>query len=666
MGDTTTEWGGMYDYGSIVPANISIADGNITTTSAGKVWSVRISVPNALNIGLMFTQFNLSSTAEMYIYNDAKTTLDSAIKKQYFTNSDTLYTSSIKGNSIIVYIIEPNNFGTFLSNLTIGSIVAGYREIQDVGEINSSQYRHTNCMPHVMCYPGHMGSARAVARIFIPVVGNLFSQCTGTLINNEENNGRAYLLTAFHCIDNGTNGLPGSLPNGIIDQEELVALRRAFFEFQAWRTLCDGNIINRFITFNGAVLRSSNRSTDMVLLELIDQPGIGDGINYAGWSRQTTLPNSTLSYILHHPDGEDMRHTQTQNVNHFLVNNDYWQAYYSAGAVTRGSSGSALFNEYNQVIGQLKGGWSSCTFSGFSDRYGKFSRSWSVSNLQQWLSPTQSLQSVGTLNLSSLEIQGSITVPCAEQSQYSVPNVLDANYLWTVSNNLQIVNGQGTSTITVTGIGSGIGTITLIINTPTKGTFPTGRTLTVSKQITIGSYFPATINGPDNAIANSGYYFSLNIPFNVTVSNINWRVPTGWTISAGQGTRYVTIWTGSSTGDVEVDFDACGVTRSIFKNVIIGDGGDIQPLRNEGGVIVYPNPASDMIIVTLNESNVKTNTRFIKQIKITSKTGLTLINIKYNDKGQSRQVNIASLQPDIYTIEVYDNKTWQSVKLSKQ
>ena len=84
-GDTTTEGNGMYDYGTVLSTNIILDNGNFTTTSAGKVWTCRISIPNALNIGLTFTQFNLSPSAEMYIFNDARTVLNKKIKKEHFT-----------------------------------------------------------------------------------------------------------------------------------------------------------------------------------------------------------------------------------------------------------------------------------------------------------------------------------------------------------------------------------------------------------------------------------------------------------------------------------------------------------------------------------------------------------------------------------------------------
>lgn len=102
--DSTTENDKLYRYADNITVSINTSDGNITTTSGGKVWTVRISIPNALNIGFMFDQFNLSPSAEMYIFNDARTVLDSAIKKEYFSDSSVVSIASIKGSGLIIYI----------------------------------------------------------------------------------------------------------------------------------------------------------------------------------------------------------------------------------------------------------------------------------------------------------------------------------------------------------------------------------------------------------------------------------------------------------------------------------------------------------------------------------------------------------------------------------
>jgi len=111
--DSTTEDDKLYRYADSLSVNITTSDGNITSTSIGKVWTLKISIPNALNVGFIFSQFNLSTSAEMYIFDDARTVLDTAIKKGDFTDYDQVGIFPIKGNSAIIFIVEPGNFGTF-------------------------------------------------------------------------------------------------------------------------------------------------------------------------------------------------------------------------------------------------------------------------------------------------------------------------------------------------------------------------------------------------------------------------------------------------------------------------------------------------------------------------------------------------------------------------
>ncbi len=277
--DSTTENSKVYHYADNIPVNISLADGNITNTSIGKVWTLRISVPNALNVGFVFNQFALSSSAQMYVFNEGRTALDSGIKQSHFSNSSQVGISPFKGSSVIIYVVEPNNFATLQSTIAVNKIEAGFQEIDDVGDTGGAAMRtaSVNCNPHMLCQAHRIGYARTVARFS----SNGF-QGTGTLLNNEANNGRAYFLTAFHVLDVNRNIFNKPVGNGVIDPDEEAALANARFQFQFWRTSCNGTVNNQFIQFTGAILRAAWKNTDMVLLELINPPGIGDGVNYAG------------------------------------------------------------------------------------------------------------------------------------------------------------------------------------------------------------------------------------------------------------------------------------------------------------------------------------------------------------------------------------------------
>jgi len=72
------------------------------------------------------------------------------------------------------------------------------------------------------------------------------------------------------------------------------------------------------------------------------------------------------------------------------------------GTTEPGSSGSPLFNQDHRIIGQLHGGFASCS-SQTSDWYGKFSVSWNAGStaatrLKDWLDP----DNTGTLQLDTL------------------------------------------------------------------------------------------------------------------------------------------------------------------------------------------------------------------------------------------------------------------------
>ncbi len=162
--DTTTEDDKLYDFGDVLPNTISTSDGNITNTSVGLVWTVRISIPNALNIGFSVNPSNLSSTAQMYVFSESRTVLEGAIIKSNFINFSLIDISSLSSNSIIVYIVEPNNHTTFQSFVSINKIVAGYRDISEVGQQNLTNTPSINCDPLIMCRQDKLFNARAVAR----------------------------------------------------------------------------------------------------------------------------------------------------------------------------------------------------------------------------------------------------------------------------------------------------------------------------------------------------------------------------------------------------------------------------------------------------------------------------------------------------------------------
>lgn len=675
--DTTTEDPKIYRYADILPVSINITDGNVTSTSVGKVWTLRINVPNALNVGFVFDQFDLSPSAEMYVYDDSRTILDSAIKKTYFDPSSKVGIFPIKGSAVIIHIVELNNFGNLASSLSVQKIEAGFRELQDVGITDDPNTQRTYCIPHMLCYPHRMMSARAVARF----VSNGY-QGTGTLINNEANNSRAFLLTAFHVVDVNWNGSLWPLGNGVIDADEQAALLGSRFQFQFWRPQCNGNFVATGIQFSGSIVRAQNPASDMLLLELTNPPGIGDAVNYAGWSRQTNASSNNESFINHHPNGKDMRHTQTTRVRSYPLNGNYWQAFYQSGVVTGGSSGAALFNEYNQIIGQLKGGWTTCFFNNYSDRYGKFHKSYTDGNLQQWLSPGQNLQSSPTLVLSSVEIQGNENISCTSPNTYNVPGGLEGcTYEWSVSNNLQIIGSNTNSSVQIQAIANATfnytGLITCTLRTPFKGTFA-GRTLIVTKPVTfsiasISGYYttgnttsqlPLTIdyNG-DNPVEEGYSYVTITSP---EITTQNWSLQQGNPLSWNYNAQY---------GKLEMNLPANG--SALFRLNAPTTCGNAQfefyfVVGSSSFYSISPNPTSSTLRLSIDEDKLskrfitKSNDQDIREVLILDKIGNPIIRRVFGKDTRQVNIDIANLKADMYLVRFSNGKTWQALRFSKQ
>ena len=605
----------------------------------------------------------------MYIFNESRTVLDSCIKQEHFTSSSSITASSITGSAVIIYIIELNNNGIFQSSISINKLLAGYQLISDVGDVatNQSARASINCDPMVQCQQDKILNARAVARMVTEVTPGRFGFCTGTLINNEVNNGRPLFLTAFHCIDRNKNN--------VLDQQEIDLLAITNFQFRYWRTYCNGNFTNAFIEFTGAILRASSFNTDVVLLELINPPGIGDLVNYSGWNRQANSPSDNYSFIIHHPQTEDMRITQTKNVKNWVWNSNYWTAHYYSGTVDKGSSGSALLNEYGQIVGQLRSGWSNCNYTDYGDRYGKFERSWNNGGFQTWLSPSQSLQSTGLLNLTDIPINGPSST-CNNTAQFTtLQNLSGVTYEWSVTSGLQIISGLGTSSITVAGnpinnIGSG--TLTLTLRSPLKGRT---RIYTTSKFIIVGGNPSVTIN---QCIANCDagpYLYASYTPipgatkcdwYKKDMSNAN--NPFVFMQSSLDGVDYP-LKKGNRNYTIRaVVTTPCGV--------LTGEYVVYAPSCTGLMATASPNPASETINLSLKEQTDATIAQKmtgqeltpIPSIKSTGKTIVSLFDM--NTSGLVRQwtkneiisksynFNIAGLRKGLYVLQVdRDNKT---------
>ncbi len=275
----------------------------------------------------------------------------------------------------------------------------------------------------------------------------------------------------------------------------------------------------------------------------------------------------------------------------------------------------------------------------------------------------------------SKAFQSSLTITGPKQfcssGNYSVNAPTGTTLTWSASPASAVsFSSTNTNPTTVSISGTG-GSVTLTASV-SNGCYNS----TVLKNITVGPYplSSYSIAGAATVYASAGYHYTLTPPVGIIPANIFWRVPAGWSILGGQGTYDLHIWTGSSGGQVQCNFDnACGEPTGIFKTVIIGTGGpapesttpEFSKLNTDLQLTVTPNPANNIALVSIKNKNtaVKENNNAIVQIKITDKTGNLKKQYRFSNRSAGQQINISSLQADTYFVQAYTGSEWLSCKL---
>ncbi|PLX24418.1 MAG: hypothetical protein C0599_02155 [Salinivirgaceae bacterium] len=251
---------------------------------------------------------------------------------------------------------------------------------------DKERLKSSECNVDVNCPRGEKWQdvKRSVVRIFFDN-GYL---CSGTILNNTLNNEIPYLLTANHCIST----------------QESAA--NAIFGFNYEAPYCDapsyeypGVSSNRLV---GATLKATKDDAegklDFTLLELNQTIPEQFNVHFAGWSASKKAPRSVAG--IHHPGGDvkkiaiDYDGLIVGTFSNEYDKNSFWRVIeWDVGVTEGGSSGSALFNERKQVLGDLTGGEATCDYP-FNDFYSRFDFAYdkyedSSQQLKYWLDPAE-------------------------------------------------------------------------------------------------------------------------------------------------------------------------------------------------------------------------------------------------------------------------------------
>jgi hypothetical protein len=346
----------------------------------GLIWQLRLECQGALTVNLTLDNVTIPEGNELYIYNEDKSFILGSFTANHLYKGE-LGTELVPGTvAIIEYYVADDN-SELNRSLHINRVTHGYRSARDF--IEKAFGSSGNCNMNVNCPDADLWELQK--RSAVMLVSGSSGFCSGALVNNTQNDGKPYVLTANHCYSN---------PNSWI------------FRFNWQSNGCsDPNSSPSFESLSGATLRARRTPSDFCLVEITG--GLVGGTippSYnaflSGWNSLDVIPESTV--CIHHPSGDikkiafDDQPAISVQAMGSSEDNSSWEVHWDRRTTTEGgSSGSPLFDQNKRIIGQLWGGGASCFNLDAPDYYGKFSSSWEPSGgnskqLKHWLDPNDS------------------------------------------------------------------------------------------------------------------------------------------------------------------------------------------------------------------------------------------------------------------------------------
>lgn len=337
-----------------------------------RIWRLEIISYGAYSINLIYSKYHMPEGGNLFLYNENKTHVIGSFTSENHKPDGGFATVPVKGERCILEYFEPAS-ERGKGELQISYVIHAYKDFYD--NFDKGFGSSGACNVNANCPEGDnwQDQKRGVAMI---LTSNNARKCTGSMINNTAQDGTPYFLTADHCR--------GGENTWII-----------MFNYESPGCENVDGPTDQSVQF--ATLRATSGISDFCLIELSEVPPLEYNVFYNGWNKVDE--SSQQSICIHHPKGDikkisfdyepsvSDKYLGTQS-----VDGSHWKIeQWDVGTTEPGSSGSPLFNPLGQIVGQLHGGYASCT-NLTADWFGKFAMSWDYGSqpntrLMDWLDP---------------------------------------------------------------------------------------------------------------------------------------------------------------------------------------------------------------------------------------------------------------------------------------
>lgn len=374
-----------------IKVNLNLENAGVWSelTNGDRIWRLKIHAEDALSINFMYDDFYLPPGGLFYIYNGKKTEVLGAFAAHNNKPHRKFATALIHDDTAILEYYEPQEVRG-QSQISISQIGHGYRSIDEL--VVGHQKNSGDCQVDVNCSPEGdqwQETKNSVTRI---IMDGAFV-CTGTLINNSAADQTPYVLSSDHC-----------LAFGEYDAVTNPEIGGFVFYWNYERPECGSEAqMNTNTTVGASIVANSEESgvagSDFALFLLDENPAQFFNLHFAGFDASRNVsPGATC---IHHPMGDLKKVATTTQIPVSLIGERYWQVYWdqtpNGHSVTEGgSSGSALFNNNHQIMGQLYGGATVNCNDPINDWavFGQLAHSWENNGatdnrrrLKDWLDP---------------------------------------------------------------------------------------------------------------------------------------------------------------------------------------------------------------------------------------------------------------------------------------
>jgi len=345
-----------------VAASMSIDDGQWLQVPGGRLWRVELLSYNATTARLHLTGVNLPQGQQLRLSNPGF--VDSVvgpIEGVGEFGDGSMWGMSLATNRTLIEWFVPHGQSVTGLPFTGVDYYHGYRKIWKLNELAEGGVAVGACHLDPICFPTWANESNGTVRL---IFGGFL--CSGQLTATTAADETPYVSTANHCIS--TQAAANSCQFNFFYRRNTCASAATA---AAGTTVTGGDLVRTYL------------NSDCTLLMI--RPTLPSTVFWVGWT-SATVPTSTASTGLHHPDGSYQRISfGTKNANSFNCGSptSNWSSLSwnpatqygvtNTGVTEGGSSGAAIYrNSDKKMYGVLTCGASACTATAADDGYGRW------------------------------------------------------------------------------------------------------------------------------------------------------------------------------------------------------------------------------------------------------------------------------------------------------